>query len=114
MEYNKRNIFSALFLFIFISAFSTGIYSSLNNSLKSYSLSHKELNQNSNTNNSSNDLVFEETENDVEDLTSPEFTLLPQYLNLNTFTSILISNPDFQFSEKATGPIFLAIRALRI
>lgn len=112
----KHKLFSVLFLFIFLSAFSTGAYASISNSIKEFSHSSlkKELKQDGTATPSEN-LVFEETENDREESADPIFTLLPAFLNFDAFTFVSKTIfHEFTSSEKAVGPIFLSIRSIRI
>lgn len=116
MKLNKHTFLSALFLFIFLSAFSSGAYVSLSNSIKEFShfSKSKELKADGSTSVSEN-LVFEETENDGEESINPSFTLLPDFLSFDEFTFISKTNfTDFSYLEKTAGPIFLSIRVLRI
>lgn len=116
MKLNKHKVFSALFLFIFISAFSSGIYGSLSDSYKAFShfSLHKEVKQDK-AFASSEELIFDETENDSEDSVNPLLTLIPNFLNINFLVQDLNTFfTEFHFSAKATQPIFLYIRVLRI
>ena len=72
------------FLFIFISAFSCGAYTSISNSIKEFSHSSfkKELKQDGSTA-ASEDLVFEETENDSEEALTAEFNFLTSFLSFD-------------------------------
>lgn len=116
MKIKKHTLLSALFLFIFISAFSCGAYASISNSVKEFSHSSfkKELKQDGSTA-ASEDLVFEETENDSEESLSPEFNFIISFLNFDFFGATFKSNfTNFPYSEKTQSSIFLSIRALRI
>ncbi len=69
------------------------------------------LNTNTNTTES---FVFEELENDNEELDTAPFLLLPFYnltCNISKVTLLVFNYATFQ---KATEPIFIAIRVLRI
>ena len=116
MKIKKHTLLSALFLFIFISAFSCGAYASISNSIKEFSHSsfNKELKQDG-PNAASEDLVFEETENDSEESFNPEFNFLISFLSFDfvdkTFKTNFTKLPQ---SEKISTPIFLSIRLLRI
>jgi hypothetical protein len=116
VKLNKHTFFSALFLFIFLSAFSSSAYTSLSNSIKQFShfSKGKELKEDGMTS-ASDDLVFEETENDTEESIDPLFILLPAFLNFDSVTSIIKSDfSEFTFIERSIDSIFLSIRVLRI
>jgi len=116
VKLNKHTFFSVFFLFIFLSAFSSGAYVSLSNSIKEFShfSKGKEVKEDGAAS-ASEDLVFEETENDSEESVSPTFTLLPDFLSFDAFTFVSKNSfTDFSYLEKATGPLFLSIRVLRI
>ena len=116
MKLNKHTLFSTLFFLIFFSAFSSGAYASISNSIKAFShfSKNKELKEDGNVS-ASEDLVFEETENDSEESLSPVLILLPDFLDLNTFIRVLNNKfTEFTYSEKFSNSIFLSIRALRI
>ena len=99
-----------------MTAFSADVYGSINSSIKEFThfSKHKELKEDGSVSASEN-LVFEETENDTEDSVDPLFILLPSFLSIDSFTSV--QNNDFielHDSEKPSSPIFLSIRVLKI
>ena len=114
MKSNKHKIVTLLFLFIFLSAFSSGIYASITQSLSHHS-KNKEIKPDSAS--ASNDFVFEEneTENEEEGFACPELTQLTSLFNLNFYHSNLnIFSSDSLTSEDFGNAIFLTIRSLRI
>ncbi len=99
-----------------MSAFSCGAYTSISNSVKEFSHSSfkKELKQDGTTAASEN-LVFEETENDSEESLNPQFGFLTSLLSFDFFGTTFKSDfIDLPYSEKIQSSIFLSIRALRI
>lgn len=116
VKIKKQIFFSTFFLFVFLSAFSAGVYPSLNNSLKEFChfSKHKEL-KTDGTNSTSEGLVFEETENNVEESVSPESAIIPGLLKFNCVNSSLNYIPSESLhSVKTFGSIFLSIRVIRI
>jgi len=112
----KYKFFSALFLVIFLAAFSSDIYGSVNNSLYTFThfSKHKELKEDGSASASEN-LIFEETENDTEDSVDPQFVLLPSFLNLNSIDFGLQKEfIEVDNSSSLFEAIFLSIRVLRI
>lgn len=112
----KHTLLSFLFLFVFLSAFSTRSYFSLRNSIKNFTHFSKSKEVKENTSSSSPEqLVFEEIENDSEDSLNPSLTILPDYLKFDLFhTTPNTLFSELIFSEKFAESIFISIRTLRI
>lgn len=114
---NKPAYFSLGFLFLFLSSFSTSTFISYNSSLKQiiHINKAKELNPDAAAISSSEDLVFEETENDGEDAIDPIQTLIPSFLNFHLFVEkINIHFREFIELSKKLNSLFLSIRVIRI
>ncbi|HWY12698.1 MAG TPA: hypothetical protein VN026_15300 [Bacteroidia bacterium] len=116
MKINKHTLFSAFFLFIFLSAFSSAAYTSLRSSLKEFPhfSKHKELKEDG-TLSSSENLAFEENENDCEESMNPEFSFLTTFLSFDFLGTTSKNNfTNLPYSDKTSDSIFLSIRVLRI
>ncbi len=113
----KPAYFSLGFLFLFVTSFSTNTFISFNSSIKQiiHITIAKELNSDSTSAAASEDLVFEETENDGEDALDPIQTYLPAFLNFDVFIQkINIHFSEFIDLHKKLNSIFLSIRVIRI
>ena len=115
MKLKKPILFSILFLLIFVSAFSAGIYSSIQYSSKLTSGFSKNIELKKPDNLSvTEDLVFEETEDDGKEF-SAELTLITDYFSFNSINYILDTNcSELLYIKKTDLAIYLSIRALRI
>ena len=113
---NKPVYFSIGFLLLFLTSFSANTYVSLNSPVKnSFHFSkNSELKQNASCSDTE-DLVFEETENDSEESLNDVETILPTFLNFQVISTLVYFNysESFQY-EKKSNPIFLNIHSLRI
>jgi hypothetical protein len=97
-------------------AFSSGAYASISNSLNqcSHFSKAKELKEDI-TSSSSDNSVFEETENDSEESVNPSELILPDHFSFNSITAFTCT--DFVtviLTEKTVSPLFLSFRTLRI
>lgn len=120
MKTQKYKILSALFLAVFLTAFSSGLYISLRNSLPE--LAHysktKELKANSDSNSSSEEFVYEEneTENEIESGIELQALILPFFVS--SFYHLIESTVNFNFTFtqllSTTKPIYLAVCNFRI
>ncbi|MDX2174667.1 MAG: hypothetical protein SFY56_16300 [Bacteroidota bacterium] len=109
----KKNILPLLLLFSVVFSFSLNALNSINTATNDFFHSTKKISPPSNSNAQEN-FVFEELENDSEDIVCDAFLLLPFYnltCNINETTVLDFYNST---SQKATQPIFIAIRVLRI
>lgn len=117
MKTNKYKILSALFLFVFLSAFSSGLYISLSNSLPN--LAHfskaKEIKRNSNSN--TEEFVYEENETESEnELNLEHFVFsLPFFVTcFNAEISVNLFVVDKPIIQKPDTPIYLSVCNFRI
>lgn len=116
MKMNRPVYFSIGFLFLFLTSFSTNTVISLNNSLKQIVpfSKNKQVTPDAAAA-ASEDLVFEETEDDCEDSINPLQTTLPSYLNFEVFIQkISLQFSDLSALDKRSNSLFLAIRVIRI
>jgi hypothetical protein len=117
MKMKRSAYFSIGFLFLFLASFSTNTFISLNSSFKKITrYTHaKEITPGKSWTSSSEDLMFEETEDDCEDSTSPLQTILPSFLNFQVFIQkISIHYSDFFHVYNKLNSLFLTIRVIRI
>lgn len=116
MTKHKQIYLSLSFLFIFLASFSTNTYISLHNSVKSfYHFSKNKELQSSVPVSATEDLVFEETENDSEESFEALPTLLPSFLSfLFQHKTASGENARFSFTEELSTPLYISIRVLRI
>ncbi len=107
-----------VFLVAILFSFSTSAYNSLKQFSKTFDLSIKKVHYNASPDNNviSNSIIFEEleNENDNEDFSTEAFLVLPfSSLAFDSFES----KTPYHFSkplQKATEPIFISIRSIRI
>lgn len=122
MKTQKFKILSVFFLAVFLSAFSSGLYLSLRNSLPelAHYSKHKELKANSNSNSGSEEFVYEE--NETENENEIESGLELQALILPFFASAIynhvVSDVNFTFTFtqlfSTAKPIYLSVCNFRI
>lgn len=119
MKLNKTTYFSIFFLLCFLASFSTSTYQnfkSSNHKLTSkvnYKLTSFSSKEQSNDNN--DNFLLEEIEDEVEEDFQAEAVLLPfliSYFQLQVLQPKIF--PAQPFAEKATNPIYIAVRNFRI
>ena len=114
---SKPAYFSLGFLILFITSVSTNTFISLNGSVKQiiHITKTKEINQNASAASASEDLVFEETENDGEDTVDPIYTYLPDFLNFDVFIQKVNTHvSEFIDLHKKLNSLFLSFRVIKI
>ncbi len=116
MKVNRSTYFSIGFLFLFLSSFSTNVYSSFGSDSKtdSHYSKNNEVKQCASSSATEN-LVFEETKNDCEDGFELQSFVLPFFIS--SF-QLEVSNPHIvsaqPLAEKLTNPIYIAVCNFRI
>lgn len=120
MKTQKFKILPVFFLAVFLSAFSSGLYLSLRNSLPelAHYSKHKELKANSNSNSGSEEFVYEEneTENEIESGLELQALILPFFAS--AFYNHVVSDVNFTFTFtqlfSTAKPIYLSVCNFRI
>lgn len=111
----KKNILPFLLLLSVLFSFSVNAINSINTASSTIFRSDKKVSNPLNTNtNSTENFVFEELENDNEELATAAFLLLPFYNLTCSISKITLLISNYATFQKATEPIFIAIRVLRI
>lgn len=118
MKINKPIYFSIFFLLCFITSFGAKTLQNLNTKVSLNKFNVKELAVVSNkydSSSNSNDFLFEENENEVEDGLSVQAFILPYFI---TYFQYEVLKPQTVFAnplaEKLTNPIYIEVCNFRI
>lgn len=119
MKAIHHKLISALFLFVFLSAFSSGLYISLKNSISdlAHFSKNKEIKTNTYSGNNSEDFVFEENIEEGESDINPELLafVLPFFISFNQTTHAIGSTPTIEpLVAQSSKPIYLTVCDFRI
>lgn len=111
----KKNILPFLLLLSVLFSFSINAINSINTASSTIFHSDKKISNPINANTSSTEnFVFEELENDNEDITTDLFLLVPFYNLTCSISKTTLLSSRYNNFLKAIEPIFIAIRVLRI
>jgi hypothetical protein len=120
MKLKRSTYFSIGFLLLFLTSFSTNLYSTYNNSLKNiiHFSKQNELKRNG-SDSATESLVFEETENDCKDDAKDGFEFQSFLLSfIVSCFSFEVSTPQYisvqTVTEKLHTPIYVSLRNFRI
>lgn len=120
MKTPRHKILSSIFLLVFLSAFSSGLYISLSNSLPelAHFSAHKELKSTNNSKSGSNEFLYEENETESETELGLELQALVLPFFVSSFYSLTETNVNFNFTFCkplfSSEPIYVSIRNFRI